>query len=441
MKKRLTKWALVVLITILSCQYITQVQATPTMTSRVVDDQGADGRLYLDAQNNPHIFYYRQILGDMNYPPSSRSYAEWTGQEWDIQEITNTADNIFIMDTKREPHVISLTGGVLKDTRLTGSHWNFNNIGVSEFANNTMLLDSSGKLHAIYVNTTYLDESHQNSTIFLQYNTWTNTSQITQTLEKAKSSPTSRFSIESLSIALDSTGKPQIIFKEKRETALKTEITVKYAKWTGSDWNIQTIGSLDAVYNFCLDTRDQPHLCYFYKDLLHYAYLNGTIWVDQTVTTKMNNTANYHATLALDTDNNPEIFFFREDYGRKIEIYLVSVKWSGTECNTERIVTLQGNLYAWSPRLSNIVVDNSSNPHFVYATSVAEYRTQPVYGELTYVSMEDVPIDDSFSTASTMYWQSPQALTLIATIVGTIIVVLLAIFLIKRKLPRQKLHN
>jgi hypothetical protein len=428
MKKQLTVLGLVLLITAIGCQWLTIVQAAPTMTTQVVDSQGADSTLYLDAQNNPHIFFHEQVMGDLN--PCNLSYAESTGEKWVVQEVAGTPGNVFIMDSANRPHIISVVNGILNDTPITGFEWNFRNMGISNVADNKMIMDSSGTLHAVYVNTTYLEQYRENYTEFLRYSTWTNTGQVTRTLEETNSTTASFHRLIPIAIALDSSGNPQIVFLERLGNATKIETEkLMYAWWTGTGWSIQTIGGgssdIGAIGNLFLDSNDQPHLFYFYGSLLYYAYLNGTNWVNQPVESKINSALDEHPpALVLDSNSIPLVFFFKENYDRVGDIFLASAKWTGTDWSIERVGNLSGSLNGWSPKISNIALDGSGNPHFSYSTAYSSFRSAPVYSDLTYVFIE---VNSSLTP-----------ILILVVIAGTVIVSALVVFMVKRKKSKNK---
>jgi hypothetical protein len=84
------------------------------------------------------------------------------------------------------------------------------------------------------------------------------------------------------SIALDSNGYPHISY------FYWTNYDLKYAKWTGSSWSVQTVDSTGYVGEhaaIALDSNDYPHISYLdsTNHALKYAKWMGSSWSIETV--------------------------------------------------------------------------------------------------------------------------------------------------------------
>ncbi|MFB0500330.1 MAG: carboxypeptidase regulatory-like domain-containing protein, partial [Candidatus Hadarchaeaceae archaeon] len=91
-----------------------------------------------------------------------------------------------------------------------------------------------------------------------------------------------------------------------------TNEDLKYARWTGTSWEIQTVDSEGDVGDFtsiALDSGDNPHISYFDRgDFdLEYARWTGTSWEIQTVD---NEGVGAFASIALDFSGNPHISYY-----------------------------------------------------------------------------------------------------------------------------------
>jgi hypothetical protein len=105
---------------------------------------------------------------------------------------------------------------------------------------------------------------------------------------------------------------------------------LRYAKWTGAAWSVQTVdshsgGDIGEVISLVLDSSDNPCIAYsdYSKSDLRYARWDGAVWVIQTVDSVGN--VGLYASLALDSSNNPCISY--QDNTKKDLKY---AKWNGS---------------------------------------------------------------------------------------------------------------
>jgi uncharacterized repeat protein (TIGR02543 family) len=81
-----------------------------------------------------------------------------------------------------------------------------------------------------------------------------------------------------LSLCLDSQNRPHISFYDF------TDETLKYARWNGTQWLIETLDECSALYlhlgiSMALEAQDHPHIAYMSNDeKLKYATFNGSSW-------------------------------------------------------------------------------------------------------------------------------------------------------------------
>ena len=419
--------AIVVLASV-GAAIVVQTNATPTWRIQVVDFQGAGGKVFLDSQNSPHIFYHREEIADINEQPTGVYHAFWTGQSWTVEHLDLVVGNIFIMDTENHPHVVSTSNGSLNDVPLSGTVWNVNDIGIAEVAGNTMMMDPRGILHEISAGEIYFEENNS-FTSHLYYTTWAKSGASVQTIHEVNS--TAKVAYQHLypqSIALDAKGNPHIIFIEQQETWFYSKITggpsfittnnIKYATWNGSNWTVQTIaentGYLGGNQNFVLNSNGQPHLCYinenrtysaeygsyFAKRSLEYIYFDGSTWANQTIEPESNDYYHGQPALRLDSSGNPEVYFFKENYQPETDFNLFHAKRAGSTWKVEKIWTLTPNSYGVAG-ISTITFDPSGNPRLTYATVMGTYRSAYRYGNLTFLAI-DMPFPFSPFFVSTV---------------------------------------
>ena len=88
------------------------------------------------------------------------------------------------------------------------------------------------------------------------------------------------------SLALDSSGNPHIAYYDIGKSEFCNDEKVKYARWTGSGWQIQIVeeGCLGIYTSIALDADNIPHISYFNEssDELQLADWDGNTWNSYT---------------------------------------------------------------------------------------------------------------------------------------------------------------
>jgi hypothetical protein len=133
------------------------------------------------------------------------------------------------------------------------------------------------------------------------------------------------------SIALDTSGNPHISYY----TATNSDL--KYAKWTGSSWSIQTVDSAGTVglyTSIVLNTNGNPHISYYdyTNGDLKYARWTGSSWSIQTVDSA--GSVGEFTSIALDTSGNPHISYRDETnydlkYAKWVPNNAPTLTWTG----------------------------------------------------------------------------------------------------------------
>ncbi|MFP4608747.1 MAG: fibronectin type III domain-containing protein, partial [Candidatus Aenigmatarchaeota archaeon] len=159
----------------------------------------------------------------------------------------------------------------------------------------------------------------------------------------------------STSIALDGTGNPHISYRDS------TNNNLKYARWTGSEWNIETVdsdGDVGMSTSISLDSDDNPHISYYDGNLnLKYARWTGTEWNAETVDNINEGDFPRGTSIALDSHDNPHISYCHSGlYNLKY------ARWTRTEWFIETVDD-EGAI----GDVSSIALDSSDNPHISYA--------------------------------------------------------------------------
>jgi hypothetical protein len=178
------------------------------------------------------------------------------------------------------------------------------------------------------------------------------TSWIIQTVDKAGGDDNAR-----ASLVLDSGGNPHIAYLDGYPN-----YDLKYAKWNGTQWNIETVdshGYVGMAASLALDSGGNPHISYYdyLNGDLKYAKWNGTQWSIETVDSEGNVGAS--SFLVFDSHGNPCIGYSGSD--------LRIARWNGTGWNIEKTDLVGGP--------GSFVLDSSDNPHVCYTyVQPPEYR-------------------------------------------------------------------
>lgn len=160
------------------------------------------------------------------------------------------------------------------------------------------------------------------------------------------------------SIALDSSDHPHISYFDA------TNEDLKYAYWTGSLWNVQTVdndGSVGGYTSIALDKNNYPHISYYdYSDTnLKYANWTGTSWNIQTVDST--DRVGEYSSLALDSNDYPHIGYYDRDNTNLKYTY-----WDGNSWNIEVVDNAGGSH-------TSLALDSNDHPHICYV------RTQDLW--------------------------------------------------------------
>ncbi|MFH2071111.1 MAG: hypothetical protein ABIJ11_07930 [Elusimicrobiota bacterium] len=234
---------------------------------QTVDSAGYVGHytsIALDTNNYPHISYGDSTNWDLKY-------AKWTGTSWSIQTVDSAGSVGYLtsiaLDTNNYPHISywDITNGDLKYAKWTGASWSTQTVdSAGDVGHDTAIaLDTNN-----YPHISYWDIANDD----LKYAKWTGTSWLVQTIDSVGDVGWS--SSYYTSIALDTNNYPHISYWDIANDDLK------YAKWTGSSWDVQTIdssaGDVGHDTAIALDTNNEPHISYYDNKNYDLKYAKGT---------------------------------------------------------------------------------------------------------------------------------------------------------------------
>jgi hypothetical protein len=156
------------------------------------------------------------------------------------------------------------------------------------------------------------------------------------------------------SLALDSSGYPHISYYDHTPN-----YDLKYARWDGDTWRIETVDSEGYVGKFtslALDSSNYPHISYFDQSdtALKYARWDGSSWCIETV--DWLGAVGMYTSLALDDSGRPHISYFDDPYRNLKYAY-----WDGANWCTET-VDWEGDV----GRYTSLALDSSGHPHISY---------------------------------------------------------------------------
>ncbi|MEW6069585.1 MAG: fibronectin type III domain-containing protein [Candidatus Thermoplasmatota archaeon] len=158
------------------------------------------------------------------------------------------------------------------------------------------------------------------------------------------------------SIALDGNNWPRFSYYDNSNGDLK------YARWNGSAWAIETIdseGRVGDLSDIVIDTNNYPHISYYdwTNKNLKYAKWTGSDWAIETVDSGED--VGYGTSIAVDSNNYPHIAYY--DYGNGDLKY---ARWNGSAWN---IKVVDGEAYGEvCGAFPSIALGPNDHPHISY---------------------------------------------------------------------------
>ena len=166
------------------------------------------------------------------------------------------------------------------------------------------------------------------------------------------------------SLALDSNGSPYISYNDA------TNKDLKYAHWTGSNWDVQTLDYGSTSYfgtftSIVVDSNNNPGISYLGYDYnytlskyvydLNYTHLNNTYWNDLILDSSENISG--FISMGLDPDNHPHISYYDDATNKNLKY----VQYTGS---TWFQITF--DLPDDTGKYSSLAVDEDSNTYISY---------------------------------------------------------------------------
>ena len=184
----------------------------------------------------------------------------------------------------------------------------------------------------------------------LKYTRWDGDEWLIETVDSAADVGTYN------SIALDSSDRPHISYFDY------TNYNLKYTRWDGDEWLVETVDSTGEVGGYtsiALDGSGHPHISYagnLTSYDLKYARWDGDEWLIETVDSAGD--VGWYTSLALDDSGYPHISYYDNSEG----LYdLKYARWDGADWQIE-IVDEAGDMGMYS----SLALDSNDYPHISY---------------------------------------------------------------------------
>ncbi|MCW3998697.1 MAG: hypothetical protein NWE93_00475 [Candidatus Bathyarchaeota archaeon] len=392
------------LIVTVTQSFVLPAYAQPTWNTHLVDDKGWSGSLAIDSYGNPHVLYSDFYVNNSYYETIylKSNYVVWDGANWSAQSLDPAIINgNFALDSNNLPHIIYLDNNILKYAFFNGDNWIFQTIDSSATSFSTVL-DSKGNPQTVY--TTYGNGISYLKYAHLEGSRWSN--KVITYLN------TTGHGHKSVSIALDSSDNPQIIYLENIDynfgkNGLWSTNNVNFVELSVSKWSIKTVASnVSQIYNVAVDATGKPSFCYVqdqnfsyttdnsfrFDSSLNYANWDGIVWHTQALDSPSlkDGYKNGQAYLHLDSYDNPQIFFYTTNYSNQTLSSLMYLQWTGTNWAIQKLGNFPNidDYYVDMAQIVDVAFDSRGNLNLLYGGEVGTIRSAAVFGQLTYASIE-----------------------------------------------------
>lgn len=308
--------------------------AIPSWHIETVDNIGYPPcYLVLDKNSLPHICY-AGLTSSNDF-----AYASYEAGVWEKKlVISNHPELKFAVDQNNSPHFFYRTVNNLTHATFEGSILKSDTVKTLVYPNCISAgTNPSGRIFVVY----YKTNSGE-----LRF----------ATKEAGTSWPDSLITTASASVtamAFDTGGNPNICFA--------TSSDIKYARFTGSAWDVQTITAEVTDYvSITVSNSDIPHVCFYAKGQwdLKYSTIVGSTWETQIV--ESDGLSGKSCSISLDPSGQPHIVYIKSN-----TYELKHAWWTGATWETEVID---------SGDFSSSVMGNFGKPTIVYSSLLQELK-------------------------------------------------------------------
>ena len=270
-------------------------------------DNGGGSSIKIDSNGYPHISYCDYDYTYWDSIGVELKYARWNGSGWSIQIVDKHVwgGSSMALDPANNPHICySDKAGNLKYANLAGSIWSIQTLDSGKIrSGQSLVLDNNNNPHIVYSNNNLI------------YAYWNGSNWSFQKVASGDADNSFQYSF-----ALDFNGYPNISYLRQ------TGGTLCYTHWNGTTWDIQIPdparivgGGVGDGNSLALDSNNIPHLSYFAYDYnagneLKYARWNGSAWIIQTLPYQEHLSFGF-TFMVIDSNNNPQIGYFTNPSG------------------------------------------------------------------------------------------------------------------------------
>jgi hypothetical protein len=204
-----------------------------------------------------------------------------------------------------------------------------------------------------------------NDTYYIMYTSWNGHGWVNQTVAKGHGV---------YNLILDANSNPHILMGNLHDTGYPVGLvkTLTIATWSGNRWSLQSTGINYATYAaLALDSIGNPHIAYTAtysaNNVVRYASWTGTTWNSQTIdtVTEFPLQGAFQLSLALDPSDKPYILYspssYYADYNQTIGIRAITVKLATNLNSLWNIQTVP--LPPPTGDFGNLVLDSEGYPH------------------------------------------------------------------------------
>lgn len=295
----------------------------------------------IDSNDNIHIAYYDDYWQNLKY-------AYFDGSNWSIEPVDHE-DNMgkycsLALDSNNRPHIsyFDETNYFLKYAHWNGTTWFIYAVDNLSGGYTSIAVDSANNPHISYFEYDYCK---------LKYSYWNGYTWSTQTVDDPSTG--SGTVGNGSSIALDSSNRPQIAYRST------TPDQLKFAKWNGTDWNIEVVDDLPVLDpSLVIDDYDVPFISYYDVDStnLNYATWATDLWYKETVDASLD--VGRWSSIALDSIGVPHISYY--------DLYWQDLKYAKNEPGLGWIIRTIDTVGNMGLNGTSIAFDSSNHVHISY---------------------------------------------------------------------------
>jgi hypothetical protein len=202
--------------------------------------------IVIDDKDNPHVVY--------RHDQFQIRYLYWDGGKWMSENVSSINIGLaasLALDHNGIPHLAFFSEGRLTYATRYGGNWYFEvpdpTTHVGSDSCTSIAIDSKGFPHISYQAMLLED---------LKYAHFDGNNWLLETLD-------TDFAGHDSSIALDKDDFPRISYRARHN--------LKYADWTGTEWNIEVVDNMQVGSSLALDKAGNPHISYHKSYSLYFA--------------------------------------------------------------------------------------------------------------------------------------------------------------------------